>query len=127
MKARCYNTKHPVFADYGGRGITICDEWKNSRGIFFAWAMAHGYREDLTIDRIDNDRGYEPTNCRWVDAQVQANNTRRNRIIEHCGVRRTLSQWATSAGISTRLLWYRISAGWDFADAITKPARRHTA
>ena len=66
MKVRCYNPKYHAFNAYGGRGITICDEWRNNTAAFIEWALSHGYRDDLTIDRMDVNKGYEPSNCQWI-------------------------------------------------------------
>lgn len=79
MKQRCLNPNHERYRQYGGRGITICDEWLHSFQAFYDWAMANGYDENAprgqcTIDRIDNDKGYSPDNCRWVDMKVQRHN-----------------------------------------------------
>ena len=76
MKQRCYNAKRSNYKYYGGRGIVICNEWLNSYQAFFDWAMANGYQENLTIDRINNDGNYEPQNCRWVSTKEQATNKR---------------------------------------------------
>ena len=81
MKQRCLNPKSKAYVHYGGRGITVCDEWKNSYEVFYKWAMANGYDENAprgqcTIDRIDNDKGYSPDNCRWTTMVVQNNNQR---------------------------------------------------
>lgn len=105
IKARCYNENNPSYPRYGGRGITMCDEWKNDPEAFCEWAYAHNYREDAdygecTVDRIDNNEGYSPENCRIADEKTQANNRRSNLIIEHNGEKKTLAQWRDYFGMT---------------------------
>ena len=93
IKYRCNCPTATNYKYYGGRGIKVCDEWNNSFVPFCKWALENGYREDLTIDRIDHDGNYEPNNCRWVDCVAQANNTRRNCGVTYNGECHTLAEW----------------------------------
>lgn len=121
MKSRCYNPKASHYAQYGGRGITVCPEWRDSFEAFRDWALANGYRDDLTIDRKDNDGPYSPENCRWADMYCQNNNTRKNNYITYKGETKTASEWAREYGLHRCVLNNRIRRGWDIEEALTKP------
>ena len=112
MKNRCGNPHHKEYAAYGGRGITVCDEWRNSFSAFYKWAMANGYSDDLTIDRIDNNRGYSPDNCRFITRQEQNRNTSRNVMITYNGKTQCLQDWANETGIGFKKLQWRLKAGY---------------
>lgn len=130
MKARCYNPNSKDYKRYGGRGISVCDSWVHNYNAFSAWSKANGYREGLTLDRIDNDKGYSPENCRWVNRKVQANNTRNCVFYMYNGETHTLAEWADLVKIPKTTLWNRIKMyGWSFEKAITTPVaiRRNNA
>lgn len=93
MKGRCYNEHDPRFDRWGGRGIKVCDEWKDSFENFYSWALANGYNETLTIDRIDNDGDYAPSNCRWASQKEQSRNRSSNINIKIGNSTRTLTEW----------------------------------
>lgn len=120
IKQRCLNPKNQHYPLYGGRGIRMCNEWANSPEAFFKWAFANGYTENLTLDRIDVNGDYEPSNCRWATHKQQMNNTRSNFNIEYGGVVKTLTQWAESVGIAPLTLRARLLRGWDIQRALTE-------
>ena len=93
MKRRCYNKQNARYDRYGGRGITVCDEWLNNFQSFYDWAISNGYSDDLTIDRIDNDGNYEPSNCRWSTAKEQCNNRGSNINITIGNATKSLMCW----------------------------------
>lgn len=125
MKYRCYDPKSNRYSRYGGRGIKICDEWLNDVDAFRSWAISNGYRDGLSIDRIDNDKGYCPENCRWVDRSEQLSNYSKNVMIEFNGKKMTLSQWSRELGIPKSTLHNRIRVhGWSIERALTEPVRR---
>ena len=96
IKKRCYNKNTSRYKDYGGRGITICDDWLNDRMAFYNWSMANGYADDLSIDRIDNNKGYSPDNCRWTNADVQMQNSTKAKLNPEM-VRDIRKQWPNSS------------------------------
>lgn len=99
MKKRCNNPNSKHYDRYGGRGITVCPEWIKFES-FRDWSMNNGYADNLTIDRIDNDGNYEPSNCRWATRKVQNNNTSKCHIITVDGISKNISQWAEYLGIN---------------------------
>ena len=122
MKQRCNNPKNPRYKNYGGRGIAVCDEWRDSFSAFANWAMANGYEEGLTIERIDVDDGYKPSNCTWITKSEQVQNRRMNYKIEYNGEVKNLAQWCEEFGIRYGLAHNRIhKLGWDFEKAMTTP------
>lgn len=116
IKARCKNPGHPAFKDYGGRGISVCAEWRDSFQAFADWAYKNGYDEALTLDRIDNDGGYTPSNCRWASRKAQIRNRRNTIRIEG----KTLSEWAEISGLSYSLVHSRFSRGLPLPEIIAK-------
>lgn len=127
MNDRCFCKNIPAYKDYGGRGITVCDEWLGTEGFirFYEWSMNNGYEEDLTIDRIDNNKGYTPDNCRWTTRLIQANNTRSNINITYKNETHTIAEWARIYNMNADTLRQRISIlGWSFEDAITREVRK---
>lgn len=122
MKERCNNSTNPVNKNYGGRGIKVCEEWQNYIP-FRDWALSNGYREDLSIDRIDVNGNYEPNNCRWADNFVQANNTRKNVNITWNSETHSLSVWGRIKpnGLDYETLRSRLRQGWDVEKAFTIP------
>lgn len=122
IKARCYNINTRNYNDYGGRGIIMCDEWSHSFESFRDWALANGYTDELTIDRIDVNGNYEPSNCRWATNQEQANNKRNNIVVEIDGERKTLKQWCDIYNKDYVRVHSRIKySHWDIMDAIFLP------
>lgn len=119
MKRRCYSVNDKRYKNYGGRGIKICDEWKNDFMNFYNWAMNNGYKDDLTIDRIDVNGNYEPSNCRWVTIKEQARNTTANKFITYNGLTFCVAEWAEKTGLSQRCINGRLYRGWDIERTLT--------
>lgn len=123
MRQRCNNVNDRNYPNWGGRGITVCDEW-NTFDVFYEWAIDHGYTDNTTIDRIDNNGSYCPENCRWTDAKGQANNRRSNRYIDINGEKKTVAQWADVSGISASTIYARLTVyGWSPEEAVFAPVR----
>lgn len=108
MKYRCYNPRHSWYKRYGGRGITICNEWLNNFPAFYKWSIQNGYRQGLSIDRIDNNGNYCPENCRWATCSMQSSNTSRNiKISDKRGTVKNLKEWSKILNIPYATLYYR--------------------
>lgn len=124
MKSRCNNKNNTYFSYYGGRGIFVCKEWNDDFSAFAEWAQNNGYSDDLTIDRIDTNGNYEPSNCRFVDMKVQGNNKRNNRIIPYEGKEYTLSELSDKFNLDRGCLGWRLDNGWELEKALkTKSAK----
>lgn len=111
MKSRCYIANTPYFSEYGGRGITVCNEWRDSFEAFRDWALANGYADDLSIDRIDVNGNYEPSNCRWATWETQCNNRRDTVFITFNGETHSLREWSRITGINFYTMYSRYTAG----------------
>ena len=123
IKQRCLNSNHKAFKNYGGRGISICDEWKDNFSSFYNWAMQNGYSDELSIDRINNDGNYEPNNCRWVDRKTQANNTRTNHFITYNNETHTIAEWSRILNIKYSVILYRLHHNWSIEKTFTTPTK----
>lgn len=121
MKSRCMNPNSEKYPRYGGRGIKVCDEWVDDFKAFSEWATANGYRKGLSIDRINNDGNYEPSNCRWSTPKEQANNTSRNLKYYYNGSMQTVLELSKIAVVDERLLRNRLYKGWSVDRAISTP------
>ena len=125
IRQRCLNPNDAEYKSYGGRGISVCDEWSDYLA-FRSWAYSSGYDENApyracTIDRIDNDGNYEPSNCRWVNMDAQMRNKSNHRNITYKGVTKPLVVWAEDLGLSASLLDNRIRRGWSIEETLTIP------
>lgn len=123
MISRTENPRASAYGVYGGRGIAICQEWRCGFSAFRKWALANGYRDDLSIDRIENDKGYFPENCRWVKMIDQFNNRRSNRLLSFSGETKTIAEWARHLSIKRQTLYSRLNAGWAVERALSAPAK----
>lgn len=126
MKERCYNPNTQSYHSYGGRGITICDEWLADTNAFCSWAESNGYKKGLSIERIDVNQGYNPQNCKWIPMSEQCYNLRKSVKITFNGKTQTLAQWADELGIPHQTLHNRIRVhNWSIERALTTPCKGH--
>lgn len=129
MKSRCYVKSNQSYKNYGGRGITVCDEWKNDFSVFREWALANGYDEnaqkgECTLDRINNNGNYEPSNCRWITMLEQCKNRRNAVLITYKGETHTTAEWSEISGLPKHLIYNRYRYGWK-PEEIFSPANQH--
>ena len=124
MLNRCECKSHTEYPRYGGRGITVCSEWKNFIA-FYDWSMSNGYTDNLSIDRKDVNGNYCPENCRWATPKEQSRNTRRNRMLEYNGKVQCVADWEAETGIHRSLIQQRIDRlGWSVEKALSTPVRK---
>lgn len=121
MISRCTNPGNAHYKNYGGRGITICNEWVDSFSSFYNWAINNGWDFNLKIDRINNDGNYCPENCRFVTRRENQNNRRNTIFVTHNGITKPLTHWAEEYNINRSVLRLRICNGWNIEDALTCP------
>lgn len=121
MRQRCNNPKHPRYADWGGRGITVCKRWDEFSNFLDDMGVAP---VGMTLDREDNSKGYCKANCRWVTRTTQQQNTRKNRNITHCGETHCIREWARRLGMSPNTITARLLYGWTTYDTLTTPVQR---
>lgn len=124
IKDRCYNERNDRYESYGGRNITVCDEWRNNYESFRNWALNNGYKDGLSIDRIDVNGNYEPSNCRWATVAEQNRNKRNNHYLTYKGETLPIVGWAERTGIKPSTLYARLDYGWDVGRAITTPVQK---
>ena len=120
MRSRCNLTTNQNYYRYGGRGIKVCSEWDGLNGFanFYEWAMQNGYKDILSIDRIDNNGGYSPENCRWSDMMTQCNNRRNSKFLEYNGQTKTLAQWVRELNLNYTRTYHRVFIlGWSVKSA----------
>lgn len=124
MKDRTLNKNSHAYGRYGKRGITLCDEWRDSFEAFRDWALSNGYKDTLSVDRIDNNRGYSPDNCRWVNVKTQSNNRSSCHLLTYNGETKNVTQWAETIGMNPVTLESRIISGWSIEKALSTPVRK---
>ena len=111
MKQRCYNKNDMHYNEYGSRGIVVCDEWKHDFMNFYNWAIENGYKENLTIDRIDVNGNYEPSNCKWSTTKQQNCNKRNNIYLTYKGKTQTIAQWCNELKLKRSIVYIRHRQG----------------
>ena len=126
MIDRCNNPENVNYINYGRRGIKVCEEWLKDFSVFESWALENGFDKKLSIERIDNDGGYSPENCKWANRSEQANNRRSNRNLTFKGRTQNLRAWANELGIKENTIRARLdNLGWSVEKSLTKPTNKY--
>lgn len=120
MKERCNRESSPAYVNYGGRGIKLCEDWENNFSSFYDWANKNGYEEDLTIERVDNNKGYSPENCTWITKGEQNKNKRSKRLITIGKETKSLAEWCECTGLHRSTIHRRYKRGLRGFDLIKK-------
>lgn len=126
MLARCYNSKHMHYYRYGGRGISVCKKWQNSFKCFYDWAINNGYKKGLSVDRINNNGNYKPSNCRWITNKEQHSNTSQNVLITYKNETDTITNMCKKYGITKNCFHSRKCKGLSIEQCLTTPVSKKT-
>lgn len=127
LKSRCTNSNHAEYHNYGGRGITVCDQWMSNFMAFHTWAINSGYKAGLEIDRENNDKGYSPDNCRWVTRITNCYNQRKTFMIQWDGQEMPLGELCLKLNLNKLRIYQRIARdGMSLIDAIGRPLKKHS-
>lgn len=124
MKQRCYNPRDRHYKWYGAKGVKVCNEWRNNPLAFYKWCIENGYKDGLTLDRIDSTKDYSPDNCRFITMSAQQRNKTSNKRIEYNGETRSVQEWAEKLNIKPSTLRARFNKGWTTERALTESVRR---
>lgn len=124
MIARCERLTHHAYDNYGGRGIKVCTEWHDV-SLFVGWANKNGYSDSLTLDRVDVNGNYEPSNCRWVTMKIQQNNRRNNHLVTYNNETHNVTEWSSILGIPRYIIQNRLNSKWSAERAFTTPHKSY--
>lgn len=123
MKDRCCNENCKDYFKYGGRGIKVCKEWRDDFQVFYDWSINNGYTDDLSIDRINVNGNYEPSNCRWTTNKIQCRNRTNNLLLEYKGKTKSLAEWCEELNLDYHLMHDRICNNWSVERAFETPKK----
>lgn len=126
MKGRCYNPSNQDYNNYGGRGIYVCEEWKEKPVAFYEWAMSNGYKDGLTIERVNFNEGYTPANCTWIPMSEQGKNTRRVNKVTLFGETKSIHEWVKDdrIKIGEPMVYRRMKKGLSAEQALLTPSKK---